>query len=174
MSLSSVIAVLKEVIVWLNSRSCTATSDRVSAIFSIVSLPPSLGNQTPWYNKRRTHASGLTGQAVANHLGQAFPARKKCAAELRVAIGLIRSIQSINPAQGQYICDTFVLLDLILKCVRRIPRPLLPAYFVRCRRAHNGVLFRRSPSVYPVAVPGRASQAPDPSLRVRPFVPPSS
>jgi hypothetical protein len=81
---------------------------------------------------------------------------------------------SINPAQGQYICDTFVLLDLILKCVRRIPRPLLPAYFVRCRRPHNGVLFRRSPSVYSVAVPGRASQAPDPSLRVRPFVPPSS
>jgi hypothetical protein len=33
------------------------------------------------------------------------------------------SNQSINPAQGQYISDTFVLLDLILKCVRRIPCP---------------------------------------------------
>jgi hypothetical protein len=98
MSLSSVIAVLKEVIVWLNSRSCTATSDRVSAIFSIVSLPPSLGNQTPWYNKRRTHASGLTGQAVANHLGQAFPARKKCAAELRVnaVLNLTRPMQKVE------------------------------------------------------------------------------
>ena len=40
--------------------------------------------------------------------------------------------------------------------------------------ALSGVLVRRSPSVYFVAVLGRASRAPDPSLRVRPFVPPCS
>eukprot|EP01046_Picozoa_sp_COSAG06_P077190 COSAG06_NODE_25006_length_645_cov_1.574818_2_plen_65_part_01 len=62
----------------------------------------------------------LVGELVLGVVVPAVGVRAVAAVEAHGHGASGASNQSINPAQGQYICDTFVMLDLILKCVRRI------------------------------------------------------
>ena len=82
----------------------------------------------------------------------------------------LESINQSIPLRG----NTFVTRSNLILQMREAHSPTTAACLSSGLAGHTRVLVRRIPSVYAVAVLGRASQAPDPSLRVRPFVPPCS